>query len=85
MPYATENLGFFYNKELVETVPTTWQEVYDLSKQLIADGKVKYGMVLAGTSYDAYPWMTSQGGYVFGRNACWRLRIRWILVLAKKA
>ena len=69
MPYATENLGFFYNKNLVETVPTTWQEVYDVSKQLIADGKVEYGMVLAGTSYDAYPWMTSQGGYVFGRNA----------------
>jgi maltose/maltodextrin transport system substrate-binding protein/arabinogalactan oligomer/maltooligosaccharide transport system substrate-binding protein len=69
MPYATENLGFFYNKDLVTTVPTTWQEVYDISKQLIADGKVKYGMVLAGTSYDAYPWMTSQGGYVFGRNA----------------
>ena len=66
MPYATENLGFFYNTDYVETVPTTWQEVYDVSAQLIADGTVQYGMVLAGTSYDAYPWMTSQGGYIFG-------------------
>jgi maltose-binding protein MalE len=69
MPYATENLGFFYNKDYVTEVPTTWQGVYDLSKQLIDEDKVKYGMVLAGTNYDAYPWMTSQGGYVFGVDA----------------
>lgn len=69
MPYATENLGFFYNTDLVKTPPTTWQEVYDISKALIDAGKIEYGIVLAGTSYDAYPWMTSQGGYVFGRNA----------------
>ena len=66
MPYARENLGFFYNADLVTEVPTTWQGVYDLSKTLIDEGKVQYGMVLAGPSYDAYPWMTSQGGYVFG-------------------
>ncbi len=69
MPYARENLGFFYNADVVKEVPTTWQGVYDLSKELIAAGKVKYGMVLAGTSYDAYPWMTSLGGYVFGVDA----------------
>ena len=68
MPYATENLGFFYNTDYIETVPTTWQEVYDVSAQLIADGTIEYGMVLAGTSYDAYPWMTSQGGYIFGQD-----------------
>ena len=66
MPYATENLGFFYNTDLVETPPTTWQEVYDTSQQLIDEGLVEYGIVLGGVSYDAYPWMTSQGGYIFG-------------------
>ena len=66
MPYARENLGFFYNADLVEEVPTTWQGVYDLSRELIDAGEIQYGIVLAGTSYDAYPWMTSQGGYVFG-------------------
>lgn len=66
MPYARENLGFFYNTDLVEEVPDTWQGVYDLSKTLIDENKVQYGIVLGGTSYDAYPWMTSQGGYVFG-------------------
>jgi maltose/maltodextrin transport system substrate-binding protein/arabinogalactan oligomer/maltooligosaccharide transport system substrate-binding protein len=66
MPYARENLGFFYNADLVTEVPTTWQGVYDLSKTLIEEDKVQYGIVLGGTTYDAYPWMTSQGGYVFG-------------------
>jgi len=66
MPYARENLGFFYNADVVEEVPTTWQGVYDLSRELIDAGEVQFGIVLAGTSYDAYPWMTSQGGYVFG-------------------
>ena len=66
MPYARENLGFFYNADLVEEVPDTWQGVYDLSRTLIDEGKIQFGIVLAGTSYDAYPWMTSQGGYVFG-------------------
>ncbi len=49
--------------------PPPGKAFYDLSKQLIDEGKVKYGMVLAGTNYDAYPWMTSQGGYVFGVDA----------------
>ncbi len=66
MPYARENLGFFYNADVVEEVPTTWQGVYDLSRELIDAGEVQFGIVLAGASYDAYPWMTSQGGYVFG-------------------
>ena len=69
MPYARENLGFFYNADVVDEVPDTWQGVYDLSRELIDAGEVQYGMVLAGTSYDAYPWMTSQGGYVFGLDA----------------
>jgi maltose/maltodextrin transport system substrate-binding protein/arabinogalactan oligomer/maltooligosaccharide transport system substrate-binding protein len=66
MPYATENLGFFYNTDLVDEVPTTWQGVYDTSQALIDEGLIEYGIVLGGTSYDAYPWMTSQGGYIFG-------------------
>ena len=69
MPYATENLGFFYNTDLVETPPTTWQEVYDVSKALIDEGKVDYGMVLENGNYSAYPWMTSLGGYIFGLDA----------------
>jgi len=68
MPYATENLGFFYNTELVPVPPTTWQEVHDMGKALMDDGKVTYGFTLSGTTYDAFPLMTAQGGYIFGQD-----------------
>ena len=69
MPYATENLGFFYNTDLVETAPTTWDEVISVGEALKADGKVTYVMAVTGTTYDLYPLYTSFGGYIFGRNA----------------
>jgi maltose-binding protein MalE len=68
MPFATENLGFFYNTELVPEPPTTWDEVLEVGRALIADGSVTYGMGLSGTTYDAYPLMTAHGGYIFGRD-----------------
>jgi len=69
MPYATENLGFFYNTDLVSEVPTTWQGVMDLGQQLKDEGKVEYAMALAGTpTYDALPVQTAFGGYIFGLN-----------------
>jgi hypothetical protein len=32
-------------------------------------GDVDWGFVLSGTTYDAFPLMTSQGAYIFGRDA----------------
>jgi arabinogalactan oligomer/maltooligosaccharide transport system substrate-binding protein len=68
MPYATENLGFFYNTDLVPEAPATWDEVLEIGRALIADGSVTYGLGLSGTTYDAYPLMTAFGGYIFGRD-----------------
>ncbi len=69
MPYATENLGFFYNTDLVPVPPTTWDEVVSMGEALMADGKTTYIMALTGTTYDLYPLFTSFGGYIFGRDA----------------
>jgi maltose/maltodextrin transport system substrate-binding protein/arabinogalactan oligomer/maltooligosaccharide transport system substrate-binding protein len=69
MPYATENLGFFYNTDLVETPPTTWDEVVSIGEALKAEGTVDYIMAVTGTTYDAYPLFTSFGGYIFGKDA----------------
>ncbi|MFH1446211.1 MAG: extracellular solute-binding protein [Chloroflexota bacterium] len=73
MPYATENLGFFYNTELVPVPPTTWQEVHDMGKALMDEGNATYGFTLSGTTYDAFPLMTAKGGYIFGldENGNW--------------
>ena len=69
MPYATENMAFFYNTDLVPTPPTTWDEVVTMGEALKAEGKVDYIMAVTGTTYDAYPLFTSFGGYIFGKDA----------------
>jgi maltose-binding protein MalE len=69
MPYATENMAFFYNTDMVETPPTTWDEVLSMGEALVAEGKTTYVMAVTGTTYDAYPLFTSFGGYIFGRDA----------------
>ncbi|MBP7963361.1 MAG: extracellular solute-binding protein, partial [Caldilineaceae bacterium] len=69
MPYATENMAFFYNTDLVETAPTTWDEVISVGEALMADGQTTYVMAATGSTYDMYPFFTSFGGYIFGKDA----------------
>lgn len=68
MPYATENLAFFYNTDLVDSPPETWDELFVMGAELQDAGEVDWGFVLSGTTYDAFPLMTSQGAYIFGRD-----------------
>jgi maltose-binding protein MalE len=69
LPYASENLGFFYNTELVPEPPTTWDEVLEIGRALKAEGKVEYATAVAtGPLYNALPIQTAFGGYVFGQN-----------------
>ncbi|MFQ5419839.1 MAG: extracellular solute-binding protein [Anaerolineae bacterium] len=68
MPYATENLAFFYNTDLVETPPTTLEEMVAMGTALQESGDVTFGFGLTGTTYDAFPIQTALGGYVFGRD-----------------
>lgn len=68
MPYATENMAFFYNTDLVQTPPTTWDEVVSMGEALKEEGKVDFIMALSGTTYDLYPLFTSFGGYIFGKD-----------------
>lgn len=69
MPYATENLAFFYNTDMVTEVPATWDEVKTLAKELQDSGVAKYGFCRQqGDPYHFYPVETGFGGYVFGKN-----------------
>jgi maltose/maltodextrin transport system substrate-binding protein/arabinogalactan oligomer/maltooligosaccharide transport system substrate-binding protein len=69
LPYATENVAFLYNTELVETPPTTWDEVRTLSEEIVASGAAKYGYIRQdGDPYHFFPIQTAFGGYVFGRD-----------------
>ena len=74
LPYASENLGFFYNTELVPEPPATWDEVLEIGRALKAEGKVDYAFAVAtGPLYNALPIQTAFGGYIFGvdENGAW--------------
>jgi arabinogalactan oligomer/maltooligosaccharide transport system substrate-binding protein len=69
VPYAIENVGFFYNTDLVETPPATWDEVRTMSQDIISSGKAQYGWIRQeGDPYHFYPIQTAFGGYIFGQN-----------------
>lgn len=74
LPYASENLGFFYNTELVPEPPTTWEEVLEISRTLQAEGTIQYATAVStGPLYNALPIQTAFGGYIFGvdENGAW--------------
>ncbi|MCZ7541784.1 MAG: maltose ABC transporter substrate-binding protein [Anaerolineae bacterium] len=67
VPYAIENIGFFYNTDLVPTAPETWDEVVEISKALMDEGKAEYGFIRQiGDPYHFFPIQTAFGGYIFG-------------------
>ncbi len=77
VPYASENLGFFYNTELVPEPPTTWEEVLEIGRTLKAEGMVDYAFAVAtGPLYNALPIQTAFGGYIFGvdESGAWNPR-----------
>ncbi|MFL7812677.1 MAG: extracellular solute-binding protein [Anaerolineales bacterium] len=74
LPYSSENLGFFYNTDLVTEPPTTWEQVLEIGRQLQAEGKAQYAFAVStGPGYNALPIQTAFGGYVFGvdENGAW--------------
>lgn len=68
MPYAIENMALFRNADLVPEAPETWEDMLQVSQELIDAGEVSYGLVLEDNGYKVYPVLTSFGGYVFGRD-----------------
>jgi len=67
LPYATENVAFFYNPELVEAAPESWEDVRAISEALVEAGDAEYGYLLQeGDPYHFFGIQTAYGGYVFG-------------------
>ena len=67
LPVASENVAFIRNTDLVPDNPATWDEVREISEQLIADGDATYGWVIQDQDpYHSFPLLTAFGGYVFG-------------------
>ena len=63
VPYAVENIGLMYNKDLVPTAPKTMDELVATGEKLVKEGKAK--QVLSqfvskvGNAYFAYPYLSA--------------------------
>ena len=68
IPLAVENIGFFYNPELVSVPPQTWNEAITITENLKRQGKVEYMFGLPDATYNSYPVYDSFGGSIFGKN-----------------
>jgi len=69
VPLAVENIGFFYNTDLVDAPPATWDEVREVGAALVDSGAVESAIGLPDLTYNSYPLYTSFGGYIFGQDA----------------
>ncbi|WP_413282813.1 maltose/maltodextrin ABC transporter substrate-binding protein MalE [Vibrio sp. MA40-2] len=63
-PVAVESLSLIYNKDLVATPPTSWQEIEALSAKLNQQGKTAIMWNLK-EPYFTWPLMAADGGYAF--------------------
>lgn len=68
-PLGAETYALFYNKDLVQTVPTTWDEVIAFAKTFNNKAENKYALVWpVADGYYGYMFMESFGAPLFGPN-----------------
>lgn len=68
VPYQTENVALVRNLDLVPEVPSTWEEVTELARELRESGDAEYAFLIqTGDTYHHYPILTAFEGYIFGR------------------
>ena len=67
-PLSIEAIGLMYNKALIKKPPATFEEIAELDKTLMRQGK-KAILWDYNKSFFSWPLMAGSGGYIFGRNA----------------
>ena len=67
-PLAIETIGLIYNKAMISTPPTSFDEVIALDREFSARGK-KAILWDYDKSFFSWPMMAGAGGYVFGSDA----------------
>lgn len=64
-PISLEAIALIYNKDLVPTPPKTMEEIPELDKKLVAQGKKAINWDYTNT-YFTWPLLAAGGGYAFG-------------------
>ncbi|TSB46059.1 maltose ABC transporter substrate-binding protein [Alkalicoccobacillus porphyridii] len=68
-PYAVENTALYYNKDLVDSAPETFEELLELSKDFTDTRSDHYGIMFPPDDfYFVYAFLGGYGGYVFGND-----------------
>ncbi|QCT01438.1 extracellular solute-binding protein family 1 [Paenibacillus algicola] len=68
-PRAAETYLMYYNKDLVQEAPASFEDVIEFGKSFTDNTKNKYAIMWeTGNLYFTYPFLASNGGYIFGSN-----------------
>ncbi|GAA0476707.1 sugar ABC transporter substrate-binding protein [Alkalibacterium indicireducens] len=67
IPAVVETYALFVNNELVPEAPETMDELMDIARDLTGDGQFGF-MMDAANLYFTYPFITADGGYIFGQD-----------------
>ena len=66
-PRSVETYALFYNKDILPTPPTSFEEIIEFAKTFNTDSKYAI-MWETNNFYFNYPFIATNGGYVFGSN-----------------
>jgi len=73
VPYVTENLALYRNTALVPTAPATFEQMASQGQALVQQKKAEVPLAAVvspiGNPYNAQPYYTSAGGYIFGKKS----------------
>lgn len=68
-PLAAETYLLYYNKDLIQEAPKTFEDVIEFSKKFTDKTNKKYGVMWeVGDLYFSYPFLASSGGYIYGKG-----------------
>lgn len=67
-PVAVETYFAYYNKNLVDSVPETIDEVLEMSREVTDASNDQYGFLVSPEFYYLYTFINAYGGYVFGEK-----------------
>lgn len=66
-PAVVETYALFYNKDMVKSVPKTFDDLKKQAKAMTNASQKKYGVLFEGANfYYTYPFLKNFGGYIFG-------------------
>jgi len=69
IPYGVENVALLYNKDLVPTPPTTWDELLTIAADLTDVESGVYGYIVQNPDpFHWFPMLSAGGGYIFGTD-----------------